>query len=96
MENTIEVHRLEKKDGMFVCSVKSITFPRAHQHDDVIALDITCNGNFIMTASNKTDLILYDTRGNILEQLNTFTMSNYSAKVSPCGRFVGVSGEKGF
>jgi mRNA-capping enzyme len=92
MENTIEVYRVDKKDGAFVNYAKSITFPRVHEHDDVVGLSIACNGHFIMTASNKTDLVLWDVRGNVLEQLNTFTMSNYSAKISPCGRLVGVSG----
>lgn len=93
MDNSIEVYRLERKDGSFTSYGKSITFPRAHENDDVISLDIACNGRFIMSASNKTELILWDVRGNILEQLNTFTMSNYCAKISPCGRFVGVSGK---
>lgn len=93
MENAIEVYRVDRKDGAFVSYGKSITFQRAHENDDVINLDIACNGRFIMSASNKTDLILWDVRGNILEQLNTFIMSNYCAKISPCGRYVGVSGK---
>lgn len=91
-ENTIEVYRADKKDGVFVNYAKSLTFSRVHEHDDVVGLSIACNGHFIMTASNKTDLFLWDVRGNVLEQLNTFTMSNYAAKISPCGKFVGVSG----
>ncbi|CAG9803178.1 unnamed protein product [Chironomus riparius] len=91
-DNSIEVYRLERKDGSFTSYGRSITFPRAHENDDVISLDIACNGRFIMSASNKTELIIWDIRGNVLEQLNTFTMSNYCAKISPCGRFVEVSG----
>lgn len=94
-DNSIEVYRLERKDGLFTSYGKSITFPRAHENDDVISLDIACNGRFIMSASNKTELILWDVRGNILEQLNTFTMSNYCAKITPCGRYIGVSGRNG-
>lgn len=92
MDNAIEVYRIDRKEGVFSSYGKSITFPRAHENDDVISLDIACNGRFIMSASNKTDLILWDLRGTILEQLNTFTMSNYCAKISTCGRFVAVSG----
>jgi WD40 repeat protein len=93
LENAIEVYRVDRKDGSFVSYVKSITFPRAHECDDIVSLEIAPNGKFIMTASNRTDLILWDVRGNILEQLNTFTMTNYAAKISQCSRFVGVSGE---
>jgi WD40 repeat protein len=91
-DNAIEVYRVDRKDQLFTSYGKSITFPRAHENEDVISLSMACNGRFIMSASNKTDLLVWDTRGNILEQLNTFTMSNYCAKISPCGRFVGVSG----
>lgn len=93
VENVVEVYRVDKKDGAFVNYSKSITFPRFHENDDVVSLNIASSGNFIMTASNTTDLVIWDVRGNVLEQLNTFIMSNYSAKISPCSRFVGVSGE---
>lgn len=93
LESAIEVYRVDRKDGSFVNYSKSITFPRAHECDDIVSLKIATNGKFIMTASNRTDLTLWDVRGNILEQLNTFTMTNYAAKISPCSRFVGVSGK---
>lgn len=93
VENVIEVYRVDRKDGAFINYSKSVTFPRFHENDDIVSLTIASSGKFVMTASNTTDLVLWDVRGNILEQINTFTMSNYSAKISPCSRFVGVSGE---
>jgi mRNA-capping enzyme len=92
MENCIEVYRVDKKDGLFTNYAKSVTFPRAHENDDIISLDISCNGKFILSASNKTELILWDVRGNILSRMDTFTMTNYAAKISPCGRFIAISG----
>lgn len=92
MENTIEVYRVEKREGLLTTYSKSITFPRAHENDDIINLDISSGGRFIMSASNRTDIILWDTRGNILDKIDTFLISNYSAKCSPCGRFVAASG----
>lgn len=92
MENAIEAYRVEKKDGMFISYAKSITFPRAHENDDIISLDISCNGKFIMSASNRTEIVLWDLRGNILERLDTFLMTNYAAKISPCGRYLAASG----
>lgn len=92
MEETIEAYRLEKKDGIFTSYAKSVTFPRAHESDDIISLEISCNGKFIMSATNKTEIILWDVRGNILERLDSFLMTNYSVKISPCGRFIAASG----
>ena len=92
MENVIEAYRVEKKDGVFMSYAKSITFQRAHENDDIISLDISCNGKFILSANNKTELILWDVRGNILDRLDTFLMSNYAAKISPCARFIAASG----
>jgi WD40 repeat protein len=92
MENAIEAYRVEKKDGMFSSYAKSITFPPAHENDDIVSLDISFNGKFIVSASNRTELILWDHRGNILDKLDTFLMTNYAAKISPCGRFLAVSG----
>lgn len=92
MENAIEAYRVEKKDGLFTSYAKSITFPRAHGNDDIISLGIACSGKFIMSASNRTEIILWDVRGNILERLDTFLMTNYSAKISPCGRYIAASG----
>lgn len=92
MENAIEAYRLDKKDGLFASYAKSITFPQAHENDDIISLSIACNGKFLMSASNRTEIILWDVRGNILERLDSFLMNNYAAKVSPCGRFIAASG----
>ena len=83
MENAIEAYRVEKKDGMFSSYARSITFPPAHENDDIVSLDISFNGKFIASASNRTEIILWDHRGNILDKLDTFLMSNYAAKISP-------------
>lgn len=92
MEDVIEAYRLERKEGLFTSYAKSVTFPRAHENDDIISLEISCNGKFIMSASNRTEIILWDVRGNILERLDSFLMSNYSVKISPCGRYIAASG----
>lgn len=92
MENTIEAYRLDKRDGVISSYAKSITFPRAHDNDDVISLGMSCNGKFIMSANNKTEIIVWDARGGILERFDSFLMTNYSVKISPCGRFIAASG----
>ncbi|CRK97573.1 CLUMA_CG010959, isoform A [Clunio marinus] len=90
--NAIEAYRLEKKDGAFTTFAKALTFPPSNENDDMISLDIACNGKFIMTATNTTDIVLWDIRGNVLDHLDTCLMTNYCAKISPCGRFIAVSG----
>lgn len=90
-EKVIEAYRVEKRDGLFTSYAKTITFPRATENDD-ISLDISPNGRFVMTATNRTEIIIWDVRGNILERLDTFLMSNYAVKISTCGRFVAASG----
>jgi hypothetical protein len=55
-------------------------------------MDLATNGKFIMTCSNKNDLVLYDIRGEVLTRIDTCQMTTYTARISPCGRFVATSG----
>jgi len=90
--NSIEVYKVEKKkDGWLGPATKAITFPKVHE-EDVIGLGIACNGKFIMTCSNKTDLVVWDLRGQQLARVDTYLMSTVCAKISPCGRFIVASG----
>ncbi|XP_067008811.2 transducin beta-like protein 2 [Anabrus simplex] len=45
-----------------------------------------------MSCSEKTDLILWDLKGQQLAKVDTYLMSTMCARVSPCGRFVVASG----
>jgi WD40 repeat protein len=93
MENAIEVYRIEKREGLLTTYSKSITFPRIQENEDeIINLDISSGGRFIMSANNKTEITIWDVRGNILDKIDTFLITNYSAKISPCGRFIAASG----
>lgn len=92
MENAIEAYRLDKRDGLFTAYAKSITFPRAHDNDDVVSLDMACNGRFLMSASNRTEIIVWDSRGSILDRFDSFLMTNYAVKISPCGRYIAATG----
>lgn len=46
----------------------------------------------MITCSNTTDLIIWDTRGTVLEKMDTSLIKTYCAKISPCGRFVVAAG----
>lgn len=57
-------------------------------------MDIAVNGRFIMSCSEKTDLVLWDLKGDRLATLDTLTMQTHRARVSPCGHFVAASGRE--
>jgi hypothetical protein len=65
---------------------------QAHE-TDVVGMGIASNGKYIISCSNKTDLVVWDLKGQILAQVDTYLMSTTCAKISPCGRFVVASGE---
>ncbi|XP_008196781.2 transducin beta-like protein 2 isoform X4 [Tribolium castaneum] len=91
-ENAIEVYKIEKKkDGWLGHATKALTFPKAHE-TDVIGMGIASNGRYIMSCSNKTDLVIWDLKGQILAQTDTYLMTTTCAKISPCGKFVVASG----
>lgn len=92
MENSIEVYRIEKRDGVLITYSKCNTFMKAHENDDIISLDISSGGRFIMSANNTTQIMIMDTKGNILDRIDTFLINNYAAKISPCGRYIAASG----
>ena len=53
---------------------------------------MSCTGKFIMSCSAKTDLVLYDLSGTVLEKLDTVLGQNYWAKLSPDGKLLAASG----
>ncbi|ENN77708.1 hypothetical protein D910_03793 [Dendroctonus ponderosae] len=91
-ENCLEVYKVDKKKDGWLTASKAVTFPKGHE-TDVIGMGIASNGKFIMTCSNKTDMIIWDLKGEKLVKLDTFLMSTFCAKISPCGRFVVASGK---
>ncbi|XP_049818407.1 transducin beta-like protein 2 [Aethina tumida] len=91
-ENAVEVYKVEKKkDGWLGHATKALTFPKAHT-EEVIGMDIASTGKFIISCSNKTDLIVWDLKGQQLAQVDTYLMTTVCAKITPCGRFIVASG----
>lgn len=87
----IEVYKVDKVDGWFQNPTKGSTFPRAHM-DDIVGFGIAPDGKYLMSCSNRTELTVWDVRGNVLEKVDTFLISTYSAKISPCGKFIAACG----
>ncbi|KAK6192688.1 hypothetical protein SNE40_004117 [Patella caerulea] len=91
-ENTLRIFRLGKKDdGSAVTMTQALDFPKKHTAE-IIGLAIASNGKFIMTCFDDTKIILWNIKGEVIDTIDTRMMHNYYATISPCGRFVGVSG----
>ncbi|KAJ8922903.1 hypothetical protein NQ315_001445 [Exocentrus adspersus] len=90
-ENTVEVYKVEKKKDGWLQTSKALTFPKTHE-TDIIGMGIASNGRFIMTCSNKTDLVLWDLKGQKLGEIDTYLINTVCAKISPCGRFIVATG----
>ncbi|KAF4524257.1 hypothetical protein B566_EDAN008805 [Ephemera danica] len=93
VENVVEVYKLSKKtDGSgFSGATKAITFPK-HYVEEVVGMGIACSGRFIMTCNDRTQLVLWDLKGQQLGNIDTYLMNTICARVSPCGRFFAASG----
>jgi len=92
VQNCTEVYKMGKKpDGGLGDFSVAITFPPKHE-TDIIGLGIAANGKFIATCSDKTDLIIWNLKGDVLDRINTHHNITYTCQVSPCGRYVASSG----
>ncbi|XP_014367352.2 transducin beta-like protein 2 isoform X2 [Papilio machaon] len=91
-ENNIIVYKIEKKkDGAIGAATPVITFDKVHE-ENIVGFGISSNGKFMMSCSSKTDMVIWDLKGQQLDRLDTYLMSTHSAKISPCGRFVVATG----
>jgi len=92
VQNCVEVYKINKKpDGGLGNIGMAVSFPSLHE-TDIIGMGMAATGRFIMTCSDKTDLIIWDLKGEVLARVDTYHNLTYCAKVSPCGRFVATSG----
>ncbi|KAK7066221.1 Transducin beta-like protein 2 [Halocaridina rubra] len=91
--NAVEVYKVTKRpDGSVGNAQVALTFPQHNNIADVIALDVDINGKFIMTCNNKNELIIWNLRGEILQNVDPRHGDTYSATLSPCGRFIATTG----
>jgi len=91
-QNCTEVYKMGKKaDGSVGEFSVAVTLPALHT-TDTVGLGISREGKFIATCSDKTDLIVWSIKGDVLERIDTVHNLTYCCKVSPCGRYVATSG----
>ncbi|XP_043269119.1 transducin beta-like protein 2 [Venturia canescens] len=93
--NSMDVWKLTKStkkgDFAFKSATKVLEFSKKHE-EDIVGMDIACNGRFIITCSKVNDLIVWDLKGEQLAIIDTYLGSTHRARISPCGRFVAASG----
>lgn len=58
----------------------------------MVGLGIACNGKYIMSCSEKNELVMWDLRGMQLAKVETYLMTTICAQISPCARFIVASG----
>ena len=92
VQNCTEVYKMGKKpDGSLGEFSVAVSFPPTHK-TDTIGMGISSSGRFLASCSDKTELIIWNLKGDILDKIDTVHNLTYCCKVSPCGRFVATSG----
>ena len=83
VQNCTEVYKMSKKaDGTLGDFSVAVTFPAKHK-TDIIGMGISATGKFIATCSDKTDLIVWNLKGEVLDRIGKLCrdlMSIYSNK----------------
>ncbi|XP_040583285.1 transducin beta-like protein 2 [Lepeophtheirus salmonis] len=92
--NKVEVYKMNKKEpGGGPPQILAAPIDFEPLQFDLIALQFSSNGKYIMTCTDKSTLIIWSLKGDKYAEIETYHMNiNYCAKISTCGRFVGTSG----
>jgi len=92
VHNSVEVYKMGKKpDGSLGDFSVAVSFPAQHK-TDTVGMGISPSGKFIASCNDKTELIIWNLKGDILDKLDTVHNLTYCCQVSPCGKFVATSG----
>jgi len=87
-----KIHKTKKEDGTPMMSVsQEFDFPKEHKVE-IINVAISPNGKFVMSADKGTQVIIWTTRGEVLERIDTLLIYNTVVNVSPCGNLVAACG----
>eukprot|EP00042_Codosiga_hollandica_P043890 m.423720 g.423720 ORF g.423720 m.423720 type:complete len:377 (-) comp56662_c0_seq3:366-1496(-) len=86
--NKMRAYKLDKTEATEVC-----TFPESRLSEGIITIGVAGNENFRYIMSCHTSTVkLWSFKGALLHSFNPSLVENYHAAVTPCGRFVAVSG----
>ena len=81
----------KKPDGSLGDFSVAVSFP-SHHKTDTIGMGISPSGKFIASCNDKTELNIWNLKGDILDKIDTVHNLTYCCQVSPCGKFVATSG----
>jgi len=96
IEQTVRVFKLTKnKDGNGPSIVVSqeFDFPKVHKTEIIrVAIHASSAGSYVMTAGKDTTIVIWTTKGDVLEKVDTLLVYNNFAAMSPCGNLIAASG----
>ncbi len=76
-ENVAEVYKINRREdggpGQLGAIEAVVTFPCRHE-TDVVGMGFSPTGQYVMTCSDKTTLIIWSIRGEVLAQADTYHM----------------------
>jgi len=92
-EKSVEVFKLGKKpDGSMGNITKApLKYSQIHKQE-IVGLGVACSGKFMMTCSSDSQLVIWDLKGILLDQMEISQGTTHSCKMSPCGRYIGACG----
>lgn len=79
--------------GHYITLFFSFFFQQEDEVADIITFDVAVTGNIIMTCNSKNQIVIWNFKGEVLEQFDTRHGDTYSATLSPCGRFIATTGK---
>lgn len=87
-----KIHKTKKDDGSVQTSCSfEFDFPKEHKQE-LIAVGISSTGKFIMSADKGTQVVIWTTKGDILDRIDTLLIYNSYVCISPCGNLVAACG----
>jgi len=96
-DNGLRIFRLGRKDDGSLGNVSAnpdndFKTKQTEGKGDIIAMDVSSTGKFILTVHNDIHLLLWDLKGNVIATINTNQMFNKFGAISACGRYVASCG----
>lgn len=93
-EKVIRVFKIHKKkeEGMPNMTItQEFDFPKEHRLE-IIDVAVSSNGKFIMSADKGTQIVVWTTKGDVLDRIDTLLIYNTEVSISPCGNLIGACG----
>ena len=84
VQNCTEVYKMGKKsDGSLGDFSVAVSFPQQHK-TDTVGMGISSSGKFLASCSDKTDLIIWNLKGDVLERIGNIYLIKMLSKHYTC------------